>query len=67
MDNDTHFSEEIDHLINGEIDQIEIDSTNFLNFREAWIHHPQKHDVVGHAGHHGKVTYYYEPQHDEND
>lgn len=67
MDNDIQFTEEIERLVSGEIESIEIDEQHFLNFREAWHQHPEKDNIVGHAHHHGKVTYYYEPNHSEVD
>lgn len=66
MENVRNFSKEMDDLIDGKINKIELTREEFLDFRSCWIERKDRDFIVGHAHHHGGVTYYYEPNHDEN-
>lgn len=61
------FTQELDELIYQKRETIDIDQTEFIDFRKAWLALDCHQDVVGHAHIHGKITYRYEPGHDENE
>lgn len=55
--NEKHYSEEIQKLVDGVIDEIIIEKENFLTFRNAWLINENKNLIVGEAGLSGQVVY----------
>ncbi|WP_127848261.1 hypothetical protein [Lacticaseibacillus hulanensis] len=55
----TDYVELMDKLRAGEIEEIEIDSTNFMAFRDAWTNYPERKEIVGTAKRGGKIIYHY--------
>lgn len=54
---ENHYSQEIQKLVDGVIDEIVIEKENFLSFRNAWLKNENKNLVVGEAGLSGQVVY----------
>lgn len=62
-----NFKLEIDELITGKRESIEINRDEFTAFRQEWLKLPQRNDLVGEAHFGGRVVYRYQPDHDENE
>lgn len=55
----------LDQLVNQEIEEIEISREEFMSFREVWIHHPNRTQIVGEAHLGGSVTYRWQAEGDD--
>lgn len=51
------YVEKIEALLAGDITEIKIGKEDFFLFREVWIKHPQKNEIVGEASLGGNVVY----------
>lgn len=51
------YKEKIDLLVSGEITELIVEKEDFLLFREVWLTHPEKNNIIGEAGLCGKVVY----------
>ncbi|WP_461213003.1 hypothetical protein [Lacticaseibacillus sp. GG6-2] len=55
------YTQLMDQLRAGEIDQIAIDPSTFNAFRTAWTNYPARKEIVGTAQREGKIIYHYHP------
>lgn len=62
-----HFEKEIQELIDGKREAIQINRDEFNLFRKSWLKCNQHQDIVGEAHFSGNITYRYIPNHDENE
>lgn len=53
------FDEKIEALRNGSIDEIIVESNEFLAFREVWKELSDRVNIVGEAGLNGQIIYRY--------
>lgn len=53
------FEEKIKELRNGSIDEIIVESNEFLAFREVWKELSDRVNIVGEAGLNGRIIYRY--------
>ncbi len=51
------FESQVEALLNGQVEEILVEKNDFFLFREIWISHPNKMQIVGEAGLEGKVIY----------
>ena len=51
------YEEKIEQLVTGEITELIVEKEDFLLFREVWLTHPEKNNIIGEAGLSGKVIY----------
>lgn len=49
----------MDQLVQGQVDDIKIEKNDFMIFREIWINHEKKDQIIGEALHNGVVIYRY--------
>lgn len=49
----------MDQLVQGQVDDIKIEKNDFMVFREIWINHEKKDQIIGEAMHNGVVIYRY--------
>ena len=49
----------MDQLVQGQVDDIKIEKNDFMIFREIWINHEKKDQIIGEAMHNGVVIYRY--------
>ncbi|EEV32140.1 predicted protein [Enterococcus gallinarum EG2] len=59
--NENRFVEQIEQLRSGEIDELLVEQSEFLLFREAWLKLEDRMKFVGEAGLNGKIIYRYQP------
>lgn len=52
-----NYKSKLQDLIDGKINQIEINEDDFFDFQQAWSAFPQRKQVVGKAFKNGKVVY----------
>ncbi|MBO0431379.1 hypothetical protein [Enterococcus sp. DIV0660C] len=55
------YDEQIQALIAGEIEKIEVKREEVMTFRDAWLKLEDRKYVVGKASLNGNVTYHYDP------
>ncbi|MBO0482470.1 hypothetical protein [Candidatus Enterococcus courvalinii] len=55
------YDEQIQALIAGEIEKIEVKREEVMIFRDAWLKLEDRKYVVGKAALNGNVTYHYDP------
>lgn len=51
------YEEQLKQLIAGDFSEIIVEQADFLVFREAWLAHPQRKEIVGEAGLNGRIVY----------
>lgn len=51
------FTNLLQQLQDGTIEEIEVQQDEFFSFREAWIVLPNRNDIVGEASLNGQITY----------
>lgn len=51
------YTAKIEALVEGTIPQLEITQEEFMGFREAWLGHPKRQEIVGEAGLNGQIIY----------
>lgn len=56
------FEQLLDQLEQGEIDELVVEKTEFLDFREVWLLRENRTSIVGEAGLNGKIIYRYFPK-----
>ncbi len=44
-------------LVDGSLEELIIEKEDFFTFRDAWLNHPNKKDILGEARHGGRVIY----------
>ncbi|AEB29466.1 hypothetical protein CAR_c07720 [Carnobacterium sp. 17-4] len=49
----------MDQLVQGQVDNITIEKNDFMTFREIWINHKKKEQIIGEALHNGNIIYRY--------
>ncbi|SDQ51547.1 hypothetical protein LHA31_03115 [Carnobacterium viridans] len=49
----------MDQLVQGQVDDIKIEKNDFMIFREIWINHEKKDQIIGEALHNGVIIYRY--------
>lgn len=54
---ENNYTEKINLLVSGELEELVVEKKDFFEFREAWLIHPEKNSIKGEAGLGGKVTY----------
>lgn len=54
------FTDKLQKLAEGELEEIKISADDFMDFHEAFMNFPQRKRVVGIAGHKGEITYHFE-------
>ena len=55
--NENPYIEKIESLVTGAVDELLVEKEDFFLFREVWLNHPKKSQIVGEASLGGKVTY----------
>lgn len=51
------YEEQLKKLIAGDLQELMVEQEDFLVFREAWLAHPQRKEIVGEAGLNGRIIY----------
>ncbi|MGX7025102.1 hypothetical protein [Vagococcus hydrophili] len=51
------YTSEIEKLLTGEIEEINVEKEDFFLFRDVWVKHPEKDQIVGEAILGGRVIY----------
>ena len=51
------FEEKIDQLMADDQAELVIQQNEFMEFREAWVKHPRRKEIIGEAGLKGQITY----------
>lgn len=50
-------NESIEGLLNKELKELVVNKNDFLAFREVWINHESKNQLIGEAKHEGVIVY----------
>lgn len=53
------YQEKLASLVANQVTELVIEQPDFLVFREAWLVHPEKKNIVGEAGLNGRIIYRY--------
>ena len=53
------FEKKIENLRNGSIDEVIVETTDFLAFRDVWKELSDRVNIVGEAGLNGRIIYRY--------
>jgi hypothetical protein len=59
--NENKFVQQIEKLRSGEIEELPVEQSEFLLFREAWLNLEDRMKFVGEAGLNGLIIYRYQP------
>ncbi|MBP1041477.1 hypothetical protein I6N95_10710 [Vagococcus sp. BWB3-3] len=51
------YEEQLKQLVLGDLQEVIVEQADFLVFREAWLAHPQRKEIVGEAGLNGRIVY----------
>lgn len=57
-----NYTQMMDDLRAGKLDQIKITPETFPAFRTAWTNYPDRKEIVGHAKREGIILYQYQSQ-----
>ncbi|MEG0288400.1 MAG: hypothetical protein RR548_01050 [Carnobacterium sp.] len=51
---------EVEKLINGDLKELLVAKEDFMQFREIWLNHEKKDQIIGEAKHNGEVVFRYQ-------
>lgn len=51
------YIEKVAALLAGDLKEIVVEKEDFFLFREVWINHPEKNEIIGEASLGGRVVY----------